>query len=134
MFSLAKLENEGKSISKTLSRNIDKLEKIQLRGSQDMSSGEIVKAVREVIDPHLTALVDIRGKMQADDKVGVGLSLKSMLGNGDLIQRITDEVDPPVHSVPISDFHSEQIGDLISPKTIDAVIEHTQGTGISCPI
>ena len=111
--------------------SIEKLNRINLRGSQGTETAVILTEVKQVIEPHLSALIEIREKLQTGDKEGAGSAVKLLLRDDESFQQLKDikGVDIPA-SFELSSVHdisNDQIAKSVPLEAINAAVDHGQG-------
>ena len=111
--------------------SIEQLNRINLRGSQGTETALILTEVKQVIEPHLSALIETKAKLQTGDKEGAGSAVKLLLGDDESFQQLKDfeGVDIPA-SFELSSIHdisNDQIAESVPLEAINAAVEHGQG-------
>ena len=117
--------------STTIGSSIEQLNRASLRGSQGTDTALILTEVKEVVAPHLSALIDIKEKLHTGDKEGAGSAIKLLVGKDaptKLLEGING-VDIPA-SFELSSVHdipNDQIAKSIPTEAINALVDHGQG-------
>ena len=115
----------------TTGSRIEQLNRISLRGSQGTETAVILSEVKEVIEPHLSALIEIKEKLQTSNKEGTGSAVKLLLRDDESFQQLKDikGVDIPA-SFELSSIHdisNDQIAGSVPLEVINAAVGHGQG-------
>jgi hypothetical protein len=84
--------------------------------------------VKQVIEPHLSTLIETKTKLQTGDKEGAGSAVKLLLRDDEPFQQLKDikGVDIPAsfELSSIRDISNNEIAESVLLEAINAAVEH----------